>query len=196
MSTSRLSTLSLKNGLPKSNNIWDGTTGFFESIATITVTSNQSNVDFLNIPSTYSHLQIRGISRTDYPTGNYSSTGIRFNSDAGSNYAAHYLVGNGASASGYGWANENRIYGTFTTTTNAVSNNFSSYVIDILDYANTNKTKVVHGLSGFGYSASPNLTIFNSGMWNSTSAINRIDLISSGTYGSYTATLYGIKASA
>lgn len=203
MSTSRLSTLSLKNGLPKSNNIWDGTTGFFESIATITVTSNQSNVDFLNIPSKYTHLQIRGISRSNYPTGNYGSTGIRFNSDASSIYAAHYLVGNGASASVYGWQDQDRIYGPFQTSANAVADNFSAYVIDILDYANTNKYKMVQTLNGFDNNNNGS-TDFNkgivgisSGVWRSTSAITSVRLLPPDSYAwvPYTTfALYGIRS--
>jgi len=203
MSTSRLSTLSLKNGLPKSNNIWDGITGFFESIATITVTSNQSNVDFLNIPSTYTHLQIRGISRSNYSTGNYVSTGIRFNSDASSLYAAHYLIGNGASASVYGWQNENRIYGSFSPSANAISSNFSPFIIDILDYANTNKFKTTRTLNGYDNNNTGS-TDFNkgivgisSGLWRSTNAITSVRLLPPDSYYwvPYTTfALYGIRS--
>ena len=203
MSTSRLSTLSLKNGLPKSNNIWDGTTGFFESIATITVTSNQSNVKFENIPSTYAHLQIRGLSRSNYPTGNYVSTSIRLNSDAGNNYSAHYLIGNGSSASAYAWTSTNSVFGSFNTTANALSNNFSSYVIDILDYANTNKYKTVRVLNGFdnngtgSSSFNQGIVGLSSGLWMSTNAVNSITIFTDASYNWVTNTtfaLYGIRS--
>lgn len=203
MSTSRLSTLSLNNGLPKSNNIWDGTTGFFESIATITVTSNQSNVKFENIPSTYAHLQIRGLSRSDYPTGNYTSTYIRLNSDSGNNYAAHYLAGNGASASSYAWTTTDAIYGSFNTTTNALSNNFSAYIIDILDYANTNKYKTVRVLNGYennnngSTDFNKGIIVLSSGLWQNTNAVNSVTLSTSPGYNWTTNTtfaLYGIRS--
>lgn len=74
----------------------------YESIATVTVgAGGSSSISFSSIPSTYKHLQLRGIVRTTDTSaaasdGNY--IGIRFNGDTGANYVAHNLYGNGGSA--------------------------------------------------------------------------------------------------
>ena len=69
---------------------------FFESIATVTVGGTaQSTISFTSIPSTFTHLQIRGIAR-DSGSLAYSYFGVRFNSDSGSNYRDHYMFGNGS----------------------------------------------------------------------------------------------------
>ena len=108
----------------------------FVKIATVTVGSGGSTgVDFTSIPSDYTHLQIRCLAR-----GNSAGTGtdglqIRFNSDTGSNYASHLMMGNGSSAltdsatsSSYMYLKEMICRGGNLAST------FSGIVIDILDY--------------------------------------------------------------
>jgi len=52
---------------------------------------------------------------------------------------------------------------------------FSAGVIDILDYTNTNKNKVVRALSGFDANGSGEI-IFDSLLWINTGAINQITM--------------------
>jgi len=195
---------SMKTGLIK-RSLLVGNAAFnpasYESIATVTVGGGgAANVEFSSIPATYTHLQIRGIAR-DANSAFRDSIQIRFNSDTGSNYSAHYLVGNGASASAFAWTSDSRILGPFAVGDLGLSNNFSASVIDILDYTNTNKYKTTKTLNGFDNNNNGSVDFdkgivgISSGLWQSTSAINTITLFSAGNWSQYTQfALYGVKA--
>jgi hypothetical protein len=163
--------------------------GDYESIATVTVgAGGTSSVTFSSIPSTYQHLQMRGIFR---PIG-ASWIIANFNGDNAGNYSMHDLRGNGSSASG-GVAIEPYVYFILGGTT--ASNTFAAGVIDILDYANTNKFKTLRSLSGIDTNGGGNIDL-TSGSWRNTAAISSIVLtLNSGTnipeYSQFA--LYGIK---
>jgi hypothetical protein len=100
--------------------------GAYDSIATVTVGSGgSSSISFTSIPATYTHLQIRGISKMSSGASLY----MQLNSDTGSNYARHYLNGNG-STTGAG-ANSSFTNMFAGTTANATST-FGASIIDIL----------------------------------------------------------------
>lgn len=177
-----------------------GVLNSFESIATATGTGSSATITFSSIPSGFKHLQIRGISRNAGTSGNYESTLLRFNSDSGNNYSAHYLIGNGSSASAYAWTNESGGYGSFTTTANAITSTMAAYVIDILDYTNTNKYKTTRILNGFdnnGTGASSfnqGIVGISSSLWLNTAAITSISIVTNSNWTtSTTFALYGIK---
>jgi hypothetical protein len=73
---------------------------------------------------------------------------------------------------------------------------FGVTILDILDYANTNKYKTTRNLAGVDSNDTNGKISFESGSWRSTSAVSTITLIS-GTgsdflqYSSFA--LYGIK---
>jgi hypothetical protein len=161
----------------------------YESIQTVTLGSAQSTISFSSIPSTYKHLQIRGIMKTSATSG--GSTSITFNSDTAGNYSMHGLSGNGASASAYGFTGETKIYvgyGTQDTT------QFSALIIDILEYANTNTYKTVRALSGLDTNGGGIVELL-SGNWRSTSAVTSITLTpQSANFTQYSSfALYGVK---
>jgi hypothetical protein len=169
----------------------------YESIQTVTLGSTQSTITFSSIPSTYKHLQIRYLarcSRTDYTIATML---IRFNSDSSSNYAGHALYGNGSAAYAYGNGGQTFGYAGAVVGANATANIFAGGVIDILDYANTNKYKTTRSLAGVNINASSGDEVgLQSGLWQSTSAVNRIDftLETSANFNQYTTfALYGIK---
>ena len=168
-------------------------TNSYESIATVTVGAGGSaSVSFSSIPSTYKHLQIRGIGRTDRAV-TYTSNIIRFNSDStNTNYSQHELLGNGTAASAGGGANSS-IY-TLIPGTSTTASVFEGDIIDILDYADTNKYKTVRILSGYDANGS-GVIFFGSGSWRNTSAISSISLTAtSGNIVQYSSfALYGIK---
>ena len=143
----------------------------YESIATVSVGAGGSlSLTFSSIPSTYSHLQIRGIAKYLNTAG--GSMRLQFNSDTGANYSYHYLSGDGATASaGAGTSS------TFINTNVGQQDTaqFSASVIDILDYANTNKYKTSRILSGLDKNGSGSMQLL-SGLWLSTSAITSITL--------------------
>ena len=174
----------------------------YESISTVTVGSGgSSTVTFSSIPSTYTHLQIRIFGQTSRGTYGSDELTMRVGNgsvDTGSNYSVHNLTGNGASVSSGGSANTSNInlnYKLGTTTSNA----FGVLIIDILDYANTNKYKTVRNLTGVdingtvaGFGGEIELS---SGSWRSLSSINTITFTpTNANFTQYTSfALYGIK---
>jgi hypothetical protein len=172
--------------------------GDFESIATTTVGSGgAASVTFSSIPSTYQHLQIRLIARSDR---NQIDTltdylEMNFNSDTGANYAFHQLLGDGSTASSNAGTSDNYIIVSRISTTTAGASMFGGIVIDILDYANTSKNKTTRSLGGTDQNGSGRIYL-NSGLWMDTSAIStiRVKPSSTGNFLQYSQiALYGIK---
>lgn len=170
----------------------------FELIETITVgAGGASSVTFSSIPSTYKHLQVRGICRTtDSTVNSWWATTIRFNSDTGSNYAYHILSGNGTSASsGNGTSQTAGLIGE-AITDGSLANTYGASVTDILDYTNTSKYKTVRSLSGLDGNGFGEVALWSS-LWQSTSAISSITLSQnwgSPNFKQYSSfSLYGIR---
>jgi len=117
--------------------------GDFESIATVSVTSGTStSLTFTSISGTYTHLQVRGIARL---SGGNGELDFQFNSDTSTNYSYHRMYGNGSSvASEAATSTTQATVGYYTAGTSV----FNGMVVDILDYANTNKYKTVRSLNG------------------------------------------------
>lgn len=169
-------------------------TNSYESIATTTVGSGGiATVSFTSIPATYTHLQIRGITRNESVT---DETRIRFNSDTGSNYAYHRLRGTGSAASATAASTVSYIELPFASYSGTTASVYGAVVIDILDYANTNKYKTIRQLGGTDLNGSGTLE-FISGLWQNTNAITSISIFpSSGDINEYSQfALYGIKGS-
>jgi hypothetical protein len=164
----------------------------FYSIATQTVDSGgASSIQFLSIPNTYTHLQIRGIVRE--ASGGFDQAFMQLNSDTGSNYASHYLYGQGASAGAGGTASTISMSVAAISGSNQSSSVFGATVIDILDYANTNKYKTVRSLSGIDNNGS-GYAWFASGLWQNTNAVSNITILSTYNFVQYTQfALYGVK---
>lgn len=166
----------------------------YDSIATVTVGSGGSaSVTFSSIPATYTHLQIRGISKTDRADDN-DNVKMQFNSDTGANYSHHVLLGTGSSAIASATANASSILTIAGAAANAASV-FGVGIIDILDYKDTNKYKTVRTLSGY-VSNSTGFSALQSGNWRSTSAVTSIVLSPNigSNFNEYSQfALYGIK---
>lgn len=163
----------------------------FDSIATTTVGSGgASSVTFSSIPSTYTHLQVRGINLQD----TIGNVWMRLNSDTASNYSTHDLAGDGASASVYAGANQDKILVGVGRSTSA--SYAGATVIDILDYANTNKYKTTRALAGADVNGATGFIVFRSGSWRNTNAITTIRIFpDSGNFAQYSHfALYGIKS--
>lgn len=165
----------------------------YESIATVTVGSGgSSSIDFTSIAGTYAHLQLRYIVQDNRGTFADSEFRMRFNGDTGSNYSGHYLRGTGSIEANWN-GTLNRIVQSCTAT--AAGSNFATGVIDILDYANTNKYKTVRILGGFDNNTSGGIWI-RSGLWMNTNAITSIKIESDlgSALNQYTQfALYGLK---
>jgi hypothetical protein len=174
--------------------------GDYQSIATVTVGSGGSaSVTFSSIPSTYKHLQIRGIMRSSRATFGNGGSNYNFNGDTGTNYSWHSVQGDGSSATARNATTTNRIATNSNAESGAPANTFGAIVFDILDYTNTNKYKTTRALAGVdingtvaGYGGIIELI---SGNWRSTSAITSITITADNpNYVQYTSfALYGIK---
>jgi len=163
-----------------------GVANSYESIATVTVGGGgSSTISFSSIPSTYQHLQIRAT--YNFP----SAANLRMQlNGATNNTNLHYLTGDGSSA-GAGRDTAGNIislqYGSGTS--------FYVQIMDVLDYADTNKNKTIRHLGGVDYNGSGGIYLASS-LYSTTSAISSISITSNnGTnfsqYSSFA--LYGIK---
>lgn len=168
--------------------------GDFESIATASVgAGGTATITFSAIPSTFQHLQIRGIGRNSNSGGGAQIFFVNLNADTtSSNYAKHSLSGNGSSASAGGGANDSGYDGMVNA--NFTANVFNGYVVDVLDYANTNKYKTVRALQGFDSNGDGRIYL-GSNLWKNTNAVTSITLTAfSGNFVQYSHfALYGIK---
>jgi hypothetical protein len=167
----------------------------FSSIATVTVGSGgTSTITFSSIPSTFTHLQIRGFAQQTNNAG--ANCIIRYNSDSGSNYNSHYLGGNG-SATGAGYFTNGSTTGGYAfDSANNGGSAFCAFTIDVLDYLNTSKYTTTRSLSGWSNNSnSENLSMMSSA-WRNTAAVTSITLqdYSGGSFAQYSHfALYGIK---
>jgi hypothetical protein len=164
--------------------------GSYESIATVTPYTTTSTVVFSSIPSTYQHLQIRG-----FAAGSTAANiTVRFNNNSATNYSWHYFEGTGAGTSTGSGADGTYILGPVVTNTASA---YTSMVMDVLDYSNTNKNKTTRIYSGVDLNGSNTWLNMFSGAWynNTSSAINSITLTLGG--GTFTSNshwaLYGVK---
>lgn len=144
-------------------------------LGVFTLSSAQATVEFTNIPQTYTHLQIRCLARSSV-ADTFTSIEIRYNGDTASNYNWHYLMGDGASATSGASAPDTLIRAINFASNNLSANIFGTYVMDILDYRNTNKFKTIRILGGTDANGSGALNL-GSGAWrNSANAITSIRL--------------------
>jgi hypothetical protein len=161
----------------------------FDSIATATGTGSSTTITFSSIPSTYQHLQIRFFGRT---TTGVSALSMTFNGSAGTNYARHYLAGDGATAFVSGAADTAQIWTGYAINS---TNMGGVGIIDIHDYASTTKNKTVRAFTGNDTNTPGNDDVrLSSGVWKSTSAITSITFTSTDNFATNaTFALYGIK---
>lgn len=204
MAITKVSNSGFKTGVLKYDSFLAGNAAYdpaaVDSIATFSVTSPTTTITFSSIPSTYTHLQIRMITRSgaNDTTGN-DNIYIRYNSDTSSNYSWHLLGGNGTSTSTAGAANTTWLLSGKLGNGN-VSNTFGVSIVDILDYANTNKFKTQRVLSGVELNGVQNANMYlASGSWRNTNAVNSITIINGDLadwvqYSHFA--LYGIKGAA
>lgn len=204
MAVSRLSQTSLQNAFQKYNNVWDGRSavGSMDAIATYTVgASSVSNITFSSIPATYTHLQLRAMTRMTRSGQNGAASAIQLNGDTVTTYYRSFVLeGTNTTVSpGYYTDAGPSIYGIRAldaTGTNS-ANFFGPTILDIADYTNTNKKKTLKSLTGYDSTSATDKDLrLYGGIWLQTSAINQIKIIP--CYGSAfepysTFALYGIK---
>jgi hypothetical protein len=168
-------------------------TNNYSSISTVTVGSTAvSSISFTGIPSTYTHLQIRGIALAN----SISGVKMSFNGDTGTNYAYHDLSGNGSAAHASGVSSVGAPY--IYSFAGAVQTTYPmAFIIDVLDYANVNKYKTSRILAGNDTNNTNSYAgiEFNSTLWQNTNAITSINIANDNqTFTQYSSfALYGVK---
>lgn len=151
----------------------------YESIATTTVGSGgTSSISFSSIPSTYTHLQIRAFVKAGSGGGSDGQAMIRVGNgsvDTASNYSYHSVYGTGASAAANNSGTGQNAWYPYAIPDSSTTSVFAAWVVDILDYANTNKYKTIRALAGFDTNNTGSCEVnLSSANWRSTSAINII----------------------
>jgi hypothetical protein len=166
------------------------------SIATTTLSSSNT-VGFTSIPQIYTHLQVRGIIRGGVAATGFHQAYVQLNLDTGNNYSTHYLSGDGSSGSSSNTVSSNYITVAAIPGTNNTASVFSSMVLDIFDYTNTNKFKTTRSLAGADENGA-GYCWFSSGNWRNTNAITSLKLYAnngSAVFAQYSSfALYGVKA--
>ncbi len=154
----------------------------YTPIATTTLGSAQSTVTFSGIASTYTDL-ILVIAGTATSTNNHL---VRFNNDSASNYSYTDLYGDGSNAGSGRASNSTGIFIGNGSTTQYTK------IVQIFNYSNSTTNKTALNRSN----TSAEAVSAQVGMWRSTAAINRVDIVA--TAGSMntgtTFTLYGIAS--
>ena len=170
-------------------------TNSYESIATGSGTGSSNTISFSSIPSTYKHLQLRGIVKSTTSGSSFGSVIFNVNSDTSASYTRHILWGDGSTAYAYGLANSTSWpIGANDFPTAGYTNIFGAHIVDILDYTDTNKNTTVRALTGCDVNGGGEIAL-SSTVFFKTNAITSIQLVSStGNFATNTQyALYGIK---
>jgi hypothetical protein len=173
----------------------------YEHLETVLLTGNQATIEFSNLNSTYGstyqHLQIRWVGRTDRAATN-DPLRYTFNGNSTNIYSDHTLFGNGTSV----LANETNSSSPYTTMHQGLAGNtadanvFGAGILDILDPFETTKNKTARGLYAGMQSASAYQIRLHSAGFFSTSAITSITFDPIGNFVSGTRfSLYGMRSS-
>ena len=144
-----------------------------EAIATVYCEVDTTSITWSSLGS-YEHLQIRCNMKSDRSGSDVDGLQITFNGDTASNYSHHYMWGSTSSASANGWTSTRLNLQNQLAAQNGATNaaNFSTGIIDILDYRNANKNTTV--MATMGSTGNWSTVSFESGLWDSTAAVTSI----------------------
>ncbi len=160
----------------------------YVSLASITLSSNQTSVVFSNIPSTFKDIVLIG----NWQNSSTSSAGrLQLNNDTGSNYFGVWLTGNGSTTGSGSESSQTsaRIAGAISGPDNLFTN---TVIINFMDYSSTTKDKNM--LSRFG--SSNRETQVTASKWASTNAVTSIkffDILGQTFQSGATFAIYGIQ---
>lgn len=169
--------------------------GAYEAISTVYGTGSSGVVTFSIIPSTYKHLQVRA---TAFASTAGQSIFPRLNGvSASGNYFWHYLegIGSGTAIAGAAGSSGGILESLFQVNGTESSSTPHVFVMDLLDYTNTNKNKVARTLYGADANGSGTIGLGSGVFLTSGTAVSSISFsLQSGTFSSNSQfALYGIK---
>ena len=148
-----------------------------EAIATTYLEADAASVTFSSIPSTYEHLEVRMSMMGDRLPSSTWYLYLRLNGDTGANYSNHqmYVRGTGTTTPvGARYTGQQSHWTPDLPTHGAGWLSYASEIIDIFDYANTNKNTTFSIRSAVGSRFGISYTGLFSGMWDNTAAVNAI----------------------
>lgn len=161
-------------------------TSSYFNIASASGTGSSGVVTFdLTSVTGYKHLQLRIMGLQS--TGN--DIFIKVNSDAG--VRGHWMQGNGsaASAGSETGTSDGQYFGTFGWNATYPS----VWIVDVLDYTSTTKTKTIRSFGGYDANGSGRVNLISS-LFTTTSAITSITFTSGNSFSSTSRfAIYGIK---
>lgn len=163
-------------------------------IASAVPSAGTTMAEFLNIPQTYDHLELRySIRGSD--SGSVSYTNIAFNAEyyGPTNYSQHSVAGNGSSMFAEGYTNIQSVSGLYTPGASATAGVFATGITQILDYKSTSKFKTVKNMHGWDGNGSGYIML-NTGLWRSTAAIDKLHIINMTFVANCRIDLYGINS--
>jgi hypothetical protein len=170
----------------------------FDLLQTEILTGSQASVTFSDLNSTYGstyqHLQIRMVVRTDRATTS-DNIRARVNGDTGSNYAYHGLFANGSTVGAKSAGISQTVFDfDRAAAATASSGIFGAVVLDILDPFETSKYITFRTLGG----VTTNTINLGSGLWMDTDAMSSFSILPGSGSNFVTGSrfsLYGLKAS-
>ena len=155
-----------------------------EAIRMTYLEDDVSEVEWTSISQAYEHLVLRVSAKCQRTNAANDDIGLRFNGDTGTNYSYSRMVGS-VSAETTSRNNSVNLLKVSSITSGAMlagSENYAGLVVDIFDYTATAKNTTVTFMGGLtsgpeSHHDSATRVVFGSGFWDSTSAVNRINLI-------------------
>ena len=147
-----------------------------EAIATTYLEADAASVTFEDIPASYEHLQIRMHLKSERSNSDVDGLQVDFNDDGhpSTAYSYHWMRGSSATASAGGLASGRLRLQNMIAAQGGVTDaaNFSTVILDILDYRNANKNTTVMAL--MGSTGNWSTVSFESGLWDNTDAVTKI----------------------
>jgi len=163
------------------------------------LSSGASSVSFTGISASYDHLVLLSSARSDEATIN-GYMNFQVNGDTGTNYSRRSLNANTSTIGTSSAVNQSVFIYQYVPALNSLADTFGVMETWFIDYSNTsNYTQILSQSVGPNNSATDSQwgLRLSSGIWTSTAAINRVDVLcdsGSDDFVQYsTFTLYGIN---
>lgn len=171
--------------------------GAFDLLATTVLTANTNPVTFNNLDtySDYKHLQIRATLRNSSTSTSNRDMTFTVNNSTSSIYSAHTLNGQGASATSLSSTSSTSAYIIDAYAGGGSSSgSFNGFIMDILDFSDTNKNTTFRIFTGGVISGEFDVSLI-SALWQSTNALTSISFNAVGAASAIGCrySIYGIK---
>jgi hypothetical protein len=151
--------------------------GSFDLLETTTLSTSASSVTFsgLGAYSDYKHLQIRLVGRGTNASTASELVSLRLNGDTGTNYANHRLYTDGSTVSSASGTAVNKMWvGNLPRNSGDI---FGSAVIDILDFASSQKLTTTRTMSGAVVATGGSIKLtYVSGLWTNTAPVTSVEI--------------------